>query len=286
MKGEYLRKCEKMYILLLMGLLGLWLWYGKVFHKIESKQVEKQVMQIETLSFIKWCIPYYESKDKGERLAGLLQAGIVVIISCMNALSVTSYREGLLIFCVTFIVCTWLIKFIVIALNWLQAYSQMISLNGTFTILAPLLILWHMPKMDSVVEIQLTLMTLLLSTFNVYGEIIQIVIGAKGHMSKAVQIKSILTWLSIILMNLYSLLVFVQFYMNAKAHHFIAAETLNKESMIDLLYYLIITFTTVGFGDISPSTNLAKVITCIIAVSGMLFTGMFMGAVLSNSKIE
>lgn len=274
-----------MYIVLLIGLLSLWLWHSKriqIMEITDNQNIYKIGQKAQNISFISWFIPYYNSRDKGERLAGILQVGVVVVVSCMNAFKVASYKESILIFCVTFIVCTWLIRFMVVGLNWLQTYSQMLTLNGAFTILAPLIILWHMPKIDDMIEIQLTFMTLLLSTFNVYREIIHIVIGNKMYMSKAVQIKSILTWLGIILMNLYSLLVFVQFYMNVKAHHFIAAEHLTREAMIDLFYYLIITFTTVGFGDIRPTTNLAKVVTCIIAISGMLFTGMFMGAVLST----
>ncbi|WP_054742491.1 potassium channel family protein [Cellulosilyticum ruminicola] len=274
-----------MYILLLIGLLSLWLWRSKekqIMDFTEKQSLYYISKRIQNGGIIDWFIPFYNSADKGERLAGLLQIGVVAVVSFINTLKVVDYKEGLLIFCVTFIVCTWLIRVMVIALNWLNTYSKMLTLNGAFTILAPLIILWHMPKMNSMVEIQLTFMTLLLSTFNVYGEVVHIVTGHKLYSSKSIQIKSILTWLGIILMNLYCLLVFVQFYMNVKVHHFIAAEQLTREAMIDLFYYLIVTFTTVGFGDIRPTTNLAKVITCIIAISGMLFTGMFMGAILSS----
>lgn len=275
-----------MYIFLLIGLLSLWLWHSKgkqLTDFTESQSLYRISKRIQNGGFIDWFIPFYKSSDKGERLAGLLQVGVVTVVSFISALRVVYYKEGILIFCVTFIVCTWLIRIMVIALNWLNTYSKMLTLNGVFTIFAPLIILWHMPKMNSMVEIQLTFMTLILSTLNVYGEVVHIITGHKVYLSKSVQIKSILTWLGIILMNLYSLLVFVQFYMNVKAHHFIKAEQLTREAMVDLFYYLIVTFTTVGFGDIRPTTNLAKVITCIIAISGMLFTGMFMGAILSTN---
>lgn len=270
-----------MYIFLLMSLLGIWyIGHGK---KVKLTGIINAPCKLEKQNqSISWFVPYYKHKDQGERLIGLVQAIAIAIMSCINAFRVSSYIEGLFIFCVTFIVWTWLIKLMVAGLDWLQTYSRMLTLNGAFTIFVPPLILWHMPKMCSVLEIRLTFMTLILSTLIVYVEIIHIVIENKHHMSKAIQIKSILTWLVIILMNLYTLLMFVQFYMNVKAHHFIAAEHVTKEAMVDLFYYLIVTFTTVGFGDIRPSTALAKVITCIIAISGMLFTGMFMGAILST----
>lgn len=274
-----------MYIFLLMVVLGIWyIGHGRAVKLIEIIDINAPYRLKKKNKGIGWFIPYYKSKDKSEQLIGLVQAAVIAAISYLNALRVSSYIEGVFIFGVTFIVCTWLIKFMVAGLSWLETYSKMLTLNGAFAIVAPLIILWHMPKMCSMLEIRLTFMTLILSTLIVYGEIIHIVVENKQHMSKAVQIKSILTWLVIILMNLYTLLMFVQFYMNVKAHHFIAAEHLTKEAMVDLFYYLIVTFTTVGFGDIRPSTTLAKIITCLIAISGMLFTGMFMGAVLSTDE--
>ena len=274
-----------MYIVLLIGLLGIWyIAHGKTVGLTENVPFKYKIERNKKSPLIEWLMPYCRSKDKGERLAGLLQVMVVTIISMLNALRIASYTEGIVVFGITFIVGTWLIKVMVATLDWLQTYSRMLTLNGVFAICAPLIILWHMPKMCSVFEIHLTFLTLLLSTCIVYGEIIHIVIGKGLHLSKEVQIKSILTWLGIILMNLYALLVFVQFYMNVKAHHFIAAEHLTKEAMVDLFYYLIVTFTTVGFGDIRPSTSLAKIITSLIAISGMLFTGMFMGAVLSRDE--
>lgn len=274
-----------MYTVLLVGLLGVWyMAHGKIINITEDIPLNNKIERNKKRAFAMWLIPCCRSKDKGEQLACFLQVIVVAIISMLNALRVSSYIQGCVIFCITFIVCTWLIKVMVATLDWLQTYGKMLTLNGAFAICAPLIILWHMPKMCSVLEIRLTFLTLLLSTCIVYGEIIHIVIGKDTHLSKEVQIKSILTWLAIILMNLYALLVFVQFYMNVKAHHFIAAEHLTKEAMVDLFYYLIVTFTTVGFGDIRPSTSLAKMVTSIIAISGMLFTGMFMGAILSTDK--
>lgn len=272
-----------MYIFLLMILLGIWyIGHGKHLKLTEMIDTNAPCRVARKNQNINWLIADDKHKDQGELLIGLVQAIAVTIISCINAVRVSSYIEGIFIFCVTFIVWTWLIKLMVAGLSWLQTYSRMLTLNGAVAIAIPLLILWHMPRMCSMLEIRLTFISLILSILIVYVEIIHIVVENKHHMSKAIQIKSILTWLIIILMNLYTLLMFVQFYMNVKAHHFIAAEHITKEAMVDLFYYLIVTFTTVGFGDIRPSTTLAKIITCIIAISGMLFTGMFMGAVLST----
>ena len=41
------------------------------------------------------------------------------------------------------------------------------------------------------------------------------------------------------------------------------------------LYFTIINTTTVGFGDIVPTTHGGKVIACINAISGLIFFGLF-----------
>ena len=42
-------------------------------------------------------------------------------------------------------------------------------------------------------------------------------------------------------------------------------------------YFTIITFTSVGYGDIHPITNIGKVLTSILAVLGIGFHGLFIG---------
>lgn len=51
------------------------------------------------------------------------------------------------------------------------------------------------------------------------------------------------------------------------------------------LYYSVITITTLGFGDISPNSYLAIIITTIEAISGILFIGFFLNS-LSQEKSE
>jgi len=42
------------------------------------------------------------------------------------------------------------------------------------------------------------------------------------------------------------------------------------------LYYSIITFTTLGYGDFSPIGFLGKVLACLVSISGLLLTSLFM----------
>ena len=42
----------------------------------------------------------------------------------------------------------------------------------------------------------------------------------------------------------------------------------------DALYWAFITTTTVGYGDIRPMAKLSKVLSVLIALTGMIFTGI------------
>ncbi len=53
----------------------------------------------------------------------------------------------------------------------------------------------------------------------------------------------------------------------------------------DLFYYTIITFTTIGYGDIVPVTVLAKIMSIIISTTSVVCITIFLSSVLSfNSE--
>lgn len=51
--------------------------------------------------------------------------------------------------------------------------------------------------------------------------------------------------------------------------------------VFDLFYYTIVTFTTIGFGDIVPLTNAAKVMAVLISLSSILCLSVFVGSIYS-----
>lgn len=55
----------------------------------------------------------------------------------------------------------------------------------------------------------------------------------------------------------------------------------NNPSIFDLFYYTIITFTTVGYGDISPVTTDAKVLSMIISITSVICITVFLSTILS-----
>lgn len=54
----------------------------------------------------------------------------------------------------------------------------------------------------------------------------------------------------------------------------IAAGRLEGWSIGDSLYYGFITATTVGYGDMTPTTGRGKIYAIILAVIGLMFTGI------------
>ncbi|MBM7833954.1 potassium channel family protein [Clostridium sardiniense] len=57
----------------------------------------------------------------------------------------------------------------------------------------------------------------------------------------------------------------------------------NNPSNFDLFYYTIVTFTTIGYGDIVPLTIVGKIITIVISITSVVCLTVFLSSVLSSS---
>ncbi len=58
--------------------------------------------------------------------------------------------------------------------------------------------------------------------------------------------------------------------------------TIEKKSLIDSFYFVIVTMATVGYGDIHPVTNFGKIFTLFIIVTGV---GTFLGVIANFTEI-
>jgi len=78
------------------------------------------------------------------------------------------------------------------------------------------------------------------------------------------------------------LLIMLGFFITLLGHVVGRLESWNK---LDAIYWAFITATTVGYGDIRPTGRLPKILSVIIALIGMIFTGI-MVAVAVNAVTE
>jgi voltage-gated potassium channel len=58
--------------------------------------------------------------------------------------------------------------------------------------------------------------------------------------------------------------------------------TIEKKSLIDSFYFVIVTMATVGYGDVHPVTDLGKIFTIFIIVTGV---GTFLGVLANSTEI-
>lgn len=59
---------------------------------------------------------------------------------------------------------------------------------------------------------------------------------------------------------------------------------IEKWNKFDGLYWSLITATTVGYGDIRPLKKCSKALSVLIAIIGMMFTGLIIAITLQASK--
>lgn len=79
-----------------------------------------------------------------------------------------------------------------------------------------------------------------------------------------------------IILNLYLAVVLIN---SGNPHSFT-----NNPTNFDLFYFTIITFTTIGYGDITPVTYLAKIVTMLIAITSVICISVFISSVLSHKS--
>ena len=96
-------------------------------------------------------------------------------------------------------------------------------------------------------------------------------------------IKTVFVWFLIIMSILY-LEVFLTTRIDPNAFVFNSSDLNAVTTKIDLFYYLLICFSTVGFGDIIPNTGLGKVTTIGIAITSFLFLILFVSSMISRMQ--
>lgn len=228
--------------------------------------------------------PYWMRGDTEDKLLGIVQLFFIGCISFFKASRISVWEDALFVFVITFISFVWLVKFLIGMLEWFQNAIYLITPDVVFTLAIPFLIFMNVDHLQGRLAIEVCMLAIFMSLSVVYMELwrmIQRMTMVQVKKGRGLKFKSILMWLFIILMNLYTLITFIQFYWDDKSYHFIEAKAFNQETAVDLFYYLIVTFTTVGLGDIQPHTEIAKIVTILIALSGMFFTGIFVSMILS-----
>ena len=50
-----------------------------------------------------------------------------------------------------------------------------------------------------------------------------------------------------------------------------------KSQVVDALYFAVVTLTTVGYGDLHPTTNFTKLFTAVYIFAGVGFIGSLLG---------
>lgn len=96
--------------------------------------------------------------------------------------------------------------------------------------------------------------------------------------NRFIPILMVISWLSMLIFNLYTMILLVS---NTYPYSFVDGSGPVTEPM-RLLYFTITTFTSVGYGDITPRGNYAFFITIVVSLTGFLYSAMFIGGILAT----
>lgn len=244
------------------------------------KQVNNKIENLKDC--LCYLIPFETKRDK-------IQLLVTLGFSLMICVKVSGILQKITLFFLAYVSIIWLTKIAIYLIEWLEEYLSIMPTHVIFTFIIPFIIFINLKYIDTAIETWVYFCALLMNVVMTYIELISFLLGRRAYKktakylvtNNARKLKSILTWLFVILLNLYTLVLFIQFYIKACHYHFIETQVLNKTAAVDLFYYLIVTFTTVGFGDIQPHTLVAKLVTALIALSGMIFTCVFVACILN-----
>lgn len=95
--------------------------------------------------------------------------------------------------------------------------------------------------------------------------------------SRFIPVLMIISWLLVIIFNLYTMILLVS---NTDPYSFVDGSGPVTEPL-RLLYFTVITFTSVGYGDITPRGSFAVFIAILVSVTGFLYSALFIGGILA-----
>ena len=103
----------------------------------------------------------------------------------------------------------------------------------------------------------------------------------KEEFERVTAVKQIFVILFIIMIHLCNFVIVVYFYCNGKTEGFLLKNNMPVTKLKDVVYYVVITYSTVGYGDIVPGCSDAQLFAIIISITSMLTTAVIIGKITS-----
>ncbi|WP_082210492.1 ion channel [Desulforamulus hydrothermalis] len=162
---------------------------------------------------------------------------------------------------------------------------------AVYSILVPFLYIFLINDLPASVSLLQGVMLagLILNFYHIFKGIL-ICLQAPGAMftyldKRFVPVLMIISWLLVIIFNL-----FVMVFLVARTNPPAFVDSCGPVNQpLRLLYFTVITFTGVGYGDITPRGNTAEFIVMLVSITGFLYAALFIGgilAVFSGSRKE
>ena len=229
----------------------------------------------------------YESEMfKNKKWLGILLQFIIFLFILVTMLSEGKWKtlEAITLFLPTYLTLEWIVYLgIFVVQNGIMILHKskdllILLLSTVFAIIYAIIV----NNMESYFRLPL-LMIVVINMIQTIGIMYKLCICEndflKSEFERVTAVKQIFVILFIIMVHLCNFIIIVYFYCNGKTEGFLLRNNLPITELEDVIYYVIITYSTVGYGDIVPGCSNAQLFASIISVTSMLTTAVIIGKI-------
>ncbi len=147
--------------------------------------------------------------------------------------------------------------------------AMIVTISGAFSL--------HIMWQYNVIRREISVLAILLSSYSIFFSLAIIILIKKISTRTIVTSDTIKGGISVYFLIglLWSFFYMVLGIYDSSAYSGLSFSVNNSSELLDCIYYSFTSLTTLGFGDITPVTSLARVLTTLEAVVGQLYLAIF-----------
>ncbi len=146
---------------------------------------------------------------------------------------------------------------------------MLVTISGAFSL--------HLLWQYNIIAREMNVLTVLLSLYSIFFSMAIMILIKKISSRTVVTSDTIKGGISVYFLIglLWSFFYMIVMIYNANAYSGLSFDTANSSELLDCIYYSFTALTTLGFGDITPVTSIARGLTTLESIVGQLYLAIF-----------